>query len=219
MLSYHRDRARIKLLDFGLSKAASEQNAGELGIAMAIHSYNLGAQLTCTGDMLGTPDFIAPEQIVESRQADIRADIYSLGCTLYYLLSGRAPFPRSRSSGRAEAHWSLHPRPLDQVRAEVPADLSAIVVRMMAKEPADRFQEPAEVAEALKPFFKKGSVSVDTTVPEAPRIGLPIADPALEATRPDPTWGRLISIDENQDESAVVAAGPCRALAPSRVLA
>ena len=91
----------------------------------------------------------------------------------------------------------------------MPADLSAIVVRMMAKEPDRPIPGPrAEVAEALKPFFKKGSVSVDTTVPEAPRIGLPIADPALEATRPDPTWGRLILIDENQDESAVVAAGP-----------
>ena len=108
MLSHQRDRPMIKLLDFGLSKAASEQNASELGIAMAIDSYDLGAHLTCTGDMLGTPDFIAPEQIADSRQADIRADIYSLGCTLYYLLSGRAPFPNLALRDVLKAHRSLH---------------------------------------------------------------------------------------------------------------
>ena len=159
MLSHQRDRALIKLLDFGLSKAASEQKAGEVGIAMAIDSYNLGAHLTCTGDMLGTPDFIAPEQIAESRQADIRADIYSLGCTLYYLLSGRAPFPNLTLRDVLKAHRSLHPRPLDQVRAEVPADLAAIVARMMAKEPDRRFAAPSEVASALAPFFKKAAAA------------------------------------------------------------
>ena len=159
MLSHQRDRAMIKLLDFGLSKAASEQNACEVGIAMAIDTYDLGAHLTCTGDMLGTPDFIAPEQIADPRQADIRADIYSLGCTLYYLLSGRAPFPNLNLRDVLKAHRSLHPRPLDEVRAEVPADLSAIVVRMMAKEPDRRFKAPSEVALALAPFFKRAAVA------------------------------------------------------------
>ncbi len=148
----------IKLLDFGLSKAASEQSASDLGIGMAMDSYDLGEHLTCTGDMLGTPDFIAPEQIADSQQADIRADIYSLGCTLYYLLSGQAPFPNLTLREVLKAHRSLYARPLDHVRAEVPANLSAVVTRMMAKDPADRFQEPAEVADALTAFFKKGEL-------------------------------------------------------------
>ena len=168
MLSHQRDRAMIKLLDFGLSKAASEQKAAELGIAIVIDSFGLGADLTCTGDMLGTPDFIAPEQIADSRQADIRADIYSLGCTLYYLLSGRAPFPNLTLRDVLKAHRSLHVRPLDEVRAEVPADLSAIVVRMMAKEPDRRFQTPGEVASALAPFFKRAALA---SVPAGPASG------------------------------------------------
>src|SRR5262249_39805154 len=156
-LSHQRDRALIKLLDFGLSKAASEQNASEPAIAFAPSPHDLGAHLTCTGEMLGTPDFIAPEQIADPRRADIRADIYSLGCTLYYLLSGRAPSPDLTLRDVLEAHRSLHARSLDQVRADVSADLSAVVARMMAKEPDRRLQTPGEVAAALAPFFKKST--------------------------------------------------------------
>ncbi len=157
MLSHQKDRAVLKLLDFGLSKAASEQDASGLGITMALDSYDLGEHLTCTGDMLGTPDFIAPEQIVASQQADIRADIYSLGCTLYYLLIGHAPFPNLSLRDVLKAQRSLYARPLDQVCAEVPAALATVVAKMMAKDPPSRFQEPVEVAEALTPFFKKTS--------------------------------------------------------------
>ena len=98
----------IKVLDFGLSKAASEQNASELAIGVPTLPMDFGEHLTCTGEMLGTPDFIAPEQIVDSQQADIRADIYSLGCTLYYLLSGHPPFQIgiSGTSSRPIARWS-----------------------------------------------------------------------------------------------------------------
>jgi serine/threonine protein kinase len=133
MLSHLKDRPFVKLLDFGLSKAASEQNAGELGIGPALDSYDFGEHLTCTGDMLGTPDFIAPEQIADSQQADIRADIYSLGCTLYYLLSGRAPFPDLSLRDVLKAHRTQPARPLERVSSVVPADLSAIVATMMAK--------------------------------------------------------------------------------------
>ena len=160
MLSHHKNRPVIKVLDFGLSKAVSEQNASELTIGIPSLPMDFGEHLTCTGAMLGTPDFIAPEQIVDSQRADIRADIYSLGCTLYYLLSGHPPYPDRNLQDLLKAHCSLDARPLVEVRAEVPAELSMLVARMMAREPAGRFQEPAEVAEALTPFFKKGSVTV-----------------------------------------------------------
>jgi hypothetical protein len=186
MLSHHKDRPLIKLLDFGLSKAASEQNASEVGIGLALDAHDFGEHLTCTGDMLGTPDFIAPEQIADSQQADIRADIYSLGCTLYYLLTGRAPFPDLSLRDVLKAHRSQHARPLDQLRADVPTDLAAIVARLMAKEPARRFQTPGEVAEALVPFFKKGNVALVGSKPDISRPELPEAKPAAPGAVPMP---------------------------------
>ena len=104
--------------------------------------------------MLGTPDFIAPEQIRDAQSADIRADIYSLGCTLYYLLAGRPPFAGDSLWDLYQAHFSMDAGPLNLVRPEVPAELAALVAKMMAKEPARRFQTPSEVAQALMPFFK-----------------------------------------------------------------
>ena len=146
--------------------------------------------------MLGTPDFIAPEQIVDSQRADIRADIYSLGCTLYYLLSGHPPYPDRNLQDLLKAHCSLDARPLVEVRAEVPAELSMLVARMMAREPADRFQEPAEVAEALTPFFKKGSVTVGGSKPDTSQVGQPAAGGPSDATRPGPMLEGLIDHSE-----------------------
>ena len=109
--------------------------------------------------MLGTPDFIAPEQIDDAQGADIRADIYSLGCTLYCLLSGHPPFQAATLYDMLQAHHSMDARMLNFVRPEVPAELAAIAAKMMAKEPHRRFQTPGEVAKALAPFFKKPSAT------------------------------------------------------------
>ncbi len=132
-------RTVVKILDFGLAKATREgPQAGSL---------------THEGQMLGTPDYIAPEQISNARRADIRADIYSLGCTLYYLLTGRPPFPSENLCDILQAHHSMEATPLNLARPEVPVELAALVAKMMAKEPHRRFQEPREVADALVPFF------------------------------------------------------------------
>jgi serine/threonine protein kinase/formylglycine-generating enzyme required for sulfatase activity len=133
----------VKLLDFGLAKATREGSPD--------------AGLTCEGQILGTPDYIAPEQAADAQRADIRADIYSLGCTLYYVLSGRPPFPASSLYEVLQAHQSMDARPLNLVRPEVPWELAAIAGRMMAKDPVRRFQTPREVAQALKPFFAPSS--------------------------------------------------------------
>ena len=121
--------------------------------------------------MLGTPDYISPEQTVDAQKADIRADIYSLGCTLYYLLTGGPPFHGTSLYEILQAHHSIEAKPLNLVRPEVPVELAAVVGKMMAKERERRYQTPAEVAEALKPFFnpaKVGSGSSDGERSQAP---------------------------------------------------
>jgi serine/threonine protein kinase len=143
MLAREGSRAVIKVLDFGLAKVKSEGPTD--------------GTLTQDGQMLGTPDFIAPEQIRNARGADIRADIYSLGCTLYYLLSGGPPFHCTSLYDILQAHHSMDAKPLNLARPEVPVELAALVAKMMAKEPERRFQEPKEVAQALKPFFTKAN--------------------------------------------------------------
>ncbi len=130
----------IKILDFGLAKAVQEGDSL--------------TDLTGQGAMLGTPAYMAPEQAQDAASADIRADIYSLGCTLYFLLAGAPPFTRKSHYATLKAHESMAPMPLNQLRAEVPAELASVVGRMMAKAPAKRYQKPNDVTKALAPFLK-----------------------------------------------------------------
>ena len=125
-------KAIVKVLDFGLAKVTSEGQTD--------------SNLTREGQMLGTPDYIAPEQIRDAQSADIRADIYSLGCTFYYLLTGRPPFRGDHLWDVYQAHFSMQAGPLNLIRPEVPVELAAVAAKMMAKEPARRFQTPGEVA-------------------------------------------------------------------------
>jgi serine/threonine protein kinase len=126
---------RVKILDFGLARFLSE---GKPATA-----------LTQFGVIMGTPDYIAPEQAHDPRAADIRADIYSLGCTLYYLLAGRVPFPDGSMLQKLMAQVDKTPTPLTQMRSDMPPELVRIVDRMVAKDPARRYQTPAEVARDL----------------------------------------------------------------------
>jgi len=134
---------RVRLLDLGLARFLQDQ-IGE-------------AVLTRTGTGMGTPDYCPPEQFRDARHADVRSDVYALGCTLYHLISGRVPFPGSSFSEKVEAHETKDPTPLEELCPEVPAGLALTVRRMMAKRPADRFQTMAEVAEALMPHVAGSS--------------------------------------------------------------
>jgi len=154
-------KAVVKVLDFGLAKVTSEGQAD--------------SGLTREGQMLGTPEYIAPEQIRDAQSADIRADIYSLGCTLYFTLTGEPPFRGDTLWDLCQAHFSMDASPLNLVRPEVPVELAALVAKMMAKEPGRRFQTPGEVAQALTPFFKKGSVAFKGANPEVSQAGQPEA--------------------------------------------
>ena len=101
---------------------------------------------------MGTVDYMAPEQAQNARAADIRADLYSLGCTLYYLLTGQPPFPGGDPVQKLANHLNASPRPVHEVRPGVPPKLSKVVARLLEKRPEDRYQTPAEVVRALEPF-------------------------------------------------------------------
>ncbi|HZV04642.1 MAG TPA: protein kinase, partial [Gemmataceae bacterium] len=148
-------KGQIKILDFGLAKVVSERDT-EKG-------------LTETGAYMGTPDYCAPEQAEDARKADIRADLYSLGCTLYYLLAGRPPFQEDTAMKIYLAHREKQPQPLPELRKDVPAELWQVVKRLLAKDPAQRYQKPIEAAQALVPFIKSGAKQVAKGVSPLPQ--------------------------------------------------
>src|ERR1019366_4006058 len=106
-------KGQIKILDFGLARLASETRA-ELGLPTGVDRPDL----TKFGEIMGTPEFMAPEQITDASSADIRSDIYSLGCTLYYLLTGKAPFTGDSTLAVLLAKQNGVPRPITQLRDE-----------------------------------------------------------------------------------------------------
>ncbi|MEQ9690692.1 MAG: protein kinase, partial [Bauldia litoralis] len=128
----------IKLLDMGLAKLTDDETS-----------------LTLANDenVLGTADYLAPEQALNSHAADGRADIYSLGCTLYFLLTGRPPFPEGTISERLLKHQVEQPESLLKLRPDCPLSLVDICMRKMAKKPVDRPQTAGEVGRLLNEWL------------------------------------------------------------------
>jgi serine/threonine-protein kinase len=145
----------VKILDFGLARLSDPLQTDAKGD---------GTILTRDNTVMGTPDFLSPEQARDLHKVDIRSDLYSLGCTFYFLVTGQVPFPGGTSLDKLIRHGSEEPRPLDALRPEVPLVVSALVRRLMAKAPADRFQTPADVVTALTNLAQaiSGSWSVVT---------------------------------------------------------
>lgn len=104
-------------------------------------------------NVLGTADYVAPEQALNSHDVDTRADVYSLGCTFYFVLAGRPPFPDGKTPQKLIWHQMKEPEPIQLVRPDVPNEMAAVLARMMAKAPAARFQTPGEVVAALEPWL------------------------------------------------------------------
>jgi hypothetical protein len=128
----------VKVLDLGLARWRRQQE--ETGSATT---------LTLEGAVIGTPDYMAPEQTLNAHTVDIRADVYSLGCTLYHLLTGQVPFPSKSMTHKLLKHQVAEARPVEELRPDVSPALAAVVCKMMAKKPDQRYQTPAEAAEAL----------------------------------------------------------------------
>jgi serine/threonine-protein kinase len=107
------------------------------------------ASLTRDNRVVGTADYMAPEQWMNAHKVDIRADLYSLGCTFYYLLTGEVPFPGAEPMEKMLKHHLDEPEALERRRPGIPARTAAAIRRLMAKKPENRFQEPAELIDAL----------------------------------------------------------------------
>lgn len=126
---------RAKLVDLGLAR--------ELGPSG-------DAALTESGITLGTFDYISPEQALEPRQADFRSDVYSLGCTWYHLITGQPPVPEGTAARKLNHHQYVAPLDPRELNPEVPDAAADVLARMMAKDPADRYQDPDELARDLR---------------------------------------------------------------------
>ena len=137
----------VKILDFGLARLATTgPNAAPGGESI----------MAAENTVLGTPDYLSPEQARNLHSVDIRSDLYSLGCTLYYLLAGRVPFPGGTTLEKLVRHSTVEPPPIEQFRPDVSPPVLAILRRLLAKKPEQRFQNPAELAATLAPFAVQG---------------------------------------------------------------
>ena len=133
----------VKIADFGLSKIEAE----------ADDEFSL--QMIFGHDCLGTADYIAPEQTLDSNAVDGRADLYSLGCTFYATLTGKLPFPLKTTKQKLEAQRTRKPRPVGNLVEDLPPEVIAILEKMISKRPETRFQQASDVCRALSGFSKR----------------------------------------------------------------
>jgi serine/threonine protein kinase len=184
-------RPLIKILDWGLAS---------LRCPVGIEGQQLLEHMS--KGVLGTADFMSPEQARNAQTVDIRGDIYSLGCTLYYLLTGQPPFPGGTLMQKVVAHQQSEPESIDGCRDDVPGEVTALVKRMMAKGPSDRFQTPAAVALALRPHARAGGAPQRAVVKKREAAPAPRCD---DTPLPISLGGR-----PGQSTSRLPKAGPAR---------
>jgi len=165
----------VKVLDLGLARWQAAPGPDDL---------------TSPNQAMGTPDYMAPEQTNNAAAVDIRADLYSLGATLFCLLAGRPPFAHySDMLAKMLAHSQEAPADVRSLRPEVPAGVAAIVARLLAKQPGQRYAAPMELVKALVPFCtpNKAAIAKDRTRPAAAAPGLPTT-----VVSPTPSGPRLL---------------------------
>jgi eukaryotic-like serine/threonine-protein kinase len=151
----------------------------DMGLAIAMAEED---RVTHDGATVGTFDYIAPEQARHSRSADIRSDIYSLGCTIYHMCTGHVPFPGPSLPEKLFGHQAVEPTPLCRVVSGLPEGLSEVVQRMMRKAPEERYATPMQVARALEPYAD-GHAGVAIGKGEPPLLeprGVPAEPPLRE---------------------------------------
>lgn len=189
----------VKLADMGLARMMEE---------------DFDSRITRAGTTVGTVDYMSPEQARDSKAADIRSDIYSLGCTWYHLLTGRPPFPEGDMVNKLRAH-AFQPVPDPRVLNEgVPEGLAAVMRRMMAKKPEDRYQTPAELLVDLgSPTLLRGDFSADDLL----KLGTQAASGAEDVNSPHPNQpGAAVRLKPEAVESRLREGTADRMVPPDR---
>ncbi len=148
--------ATVKILDIGLGRVLFDEEG---------MPSDPDSELTTHGDFIGTPDYVAPEQARDSHAADVRSDIYSLGCVLYHTLTGQVPFPGNNPVRKMVQHATEAPKPVRSLNSEVPEALAQVVDRMMAKDPKKRYESAEAAAKALERYQSPGQAKLRS--PEA----------------------------------------------------
>ena len=174
----------IKIIDWGLAR--TQLGAG--GNA-PVESYSTKKE---EGMLIGTADFIAPEQARDPRLVDIRADIYSLGCTFYYLLTGQPPFSGTSVMQKLMQHQQVDPVPIQQLRQEIPDELAVIIRKMLAKSPEERYQIPLAVSVPLRRFCENVPTSLHGRRPGASANGGTLPPPPQGSTLRNSAQGGLL---------------------------
>ncbi|HTU18851.1 MAG TPA: protein kinase [Gemmataceae bacterium] len=174
LLTREQDRMRVKLTDLGLARRADEDDF----------------RVTRAGSTVGTIDYLAPEQARDSASADIRSDIYSLGCTLYHMLTGNPPFSEGGLGERILKHLQEEPPDVRLHNPQVSEEMWQLLRCMLAKKPEERFQTPTELLKALKELPPQASDGEPLRLPRSraaknSRQDLPTAPPS-----PPPSSGR-----------------------------
>ena len=143
------DVGLVKISDFGLARLHNPNAADEF-------SSHPGTILTKDNTVMGTPDYLSPEQARNLHKTDIRSDLYSAGCTFHFLLTGQVLFPGGATLDKLIRHGTEKPPSVRDLRPEVPPEVAAILEKLLAKHPKERYQTPAELAAALEPFAVSG---------------------------------------------------------------
>lgn len=154
----------VKIFDMGLSRLLAPPDSDEGS-----------PTLTRANVFIGTPDYVAPEQAQTPHAADIRSDLYSLGCTFYFLLTGRPPFPGGTPLDKLIHHCHTEAMPLESFRPDMPPGVAAIVRRLMAKSPADRHRAPASLLRDLTPYLAAEAFAVPPDLEDVP-MAMPVEE-------------------------------------------
>ncbi len=219
-------RAAVKLFDVGLAREIFQP-----------HQQPQSGELTVTGTIIGRVDYIAPEQARDARLVDIRADLYSLGCVLYHCLAGKPPFADTDPLRTLSRHQSEPPRPLPEINPQVSGAFWNVIVRLLAKNPQDRYPTPAAAAEALRnilqeqpqvpsvepsrelqaylAWLRQRPASADVPIePTRPRVKPPPSLKQLKRRRSGKSRVERVAVDSPKPAPADSTARPAAPLSP-----